>query len=82
MNHLKSKWICYCCFLFINPSYGALGNHSSEYSEITGVLVGIFFIWSLMRIIKNGNAKEEEKLEEDQFDIIDHLVENDTPKNN
>ena len=76
MKSIKSKWFCLLFLLPITPSYAALGNHSSEYYEIAGILVGIFFIWSLIKIVKNGNETDESEIEENSIDLLDHFIEN------
>jgi len=61
--------------LQIKSAKGAHGYYGSDIFEVLGIIVGIFFLWGLIRIIQEGNEREE-TLEED-FEIMDHFFEND-----
>ena len=76
MIHQKTILI-FLLVLLLTDAFGAHGSYGSDVFEWLGIIVGIFFLWGLIKIIRNGNAQEIESEIED--DLIDHFIEKKSP---
>ena len=74
MNDPKKILTFLLAILPLAFALGAHGSYEREFYDWLGLLVGIFFLWGLIQIIKNGNAQEENIGLEDE--IFDHLIDN------
>ena len=78
MINKRIKWFFIAMLLPITATFGSYGNYGSDIFDILGILVGIFFLWGLIKIIQEGNARED--IPENDFEMIDHFLKNDLPE--
>jgi len=78
MNNSKTISTFLLAILPLAFTFGAHGSYGREFFDWLGIMVGIFFLWGLIKIIENGNVREDDSAIDEE--IFDHFIDNEPSK--